>query len=211
MTRPRRSSARGSSAAAVCLERTDNRSYPPGALIATRCGNFWMASARLKFCSSRPSFRSANWSATRNAIVLDVLDNVQSRVWIMTPADNSWRRQGCTAVPKPPRARPVDRYESDQVFITYQDFLAADVVSRRCTTTGREAEIDAGVLRRVAHDGATARGKIATGHQRALFRRRLARSQECADDAVRLRRVWKTRSSRSTAAHSVARGYAAVC
>ena len=104
---------------------TGNRSYPAGALIATKVREF-LDGKRTFEVLFEPTPRAAlqNWSATRNAIVLDVLDNVQSRVWIMTPADNSWRRQE-VALPSlgAASARPVDRYESDQVFITYQDFL----------------------------------------------------------------------------------------
>ncbi len=42
----------------------------------------------------------------------------------MTPADGGWRRQQI-ALPSLGAAstRPVDRYTSDQVFVTYQDFL----------------------------------------------------------------------------------------
>ena len=73
-----------------------------------------------------PTARTAlqNWSATRNMIVLDVLDNVRSRLLVMTPADAGWRRQEI-ALPSlgAASARPVDRFTSDQVFITYQDFL----------------------------------------------------------------------------------------
>ena len=104
---------------------TGNRSHPAGALIATKAREF-LDGKRAFEVLFEPTPRAAlqNWSATRNAIVLDVLDNVQSRVWIMTPADNSWRRQE-VALPSlgAASARPVDRYESDQVFITYQDFL----------------------------------------------------------------------------------------
>jgi prolyl oligopeptidase len=104
---------------------TGGRSYPAGALIATNAREF-LGGKRTFEVLFEPTARTAlqNWSPTRNAIVLDVLDNVQSRVWVMTPADNGWRRQE-VALPSlgAANARPVDRYESNQIFITYQDFL----------------------------------------------------------------------------------------
>ena len=102
-----------------------NRSYPAGVLIATKVREF-LDGKRTFEVLFEPTARTAlqNWSATRNAIVLDVLDNVRSRIWVVTPTDNTWRRQE-VALPSlgAASARPVDRYESDQVFITYQDFL----------------------------------------------------------------------------------------
>ena len=104
---------------------TGGRSFAAGALIAANAGEF-LNGKRVFGVLFEPTARSAlqNWSATRTAIVLDVLDNVQGRVWIMTPSDNGWSRQEI-ALPSlgAASARPVDRYESDQVFITYQDFL----------------------------------------------------------------------------------------
>jgi len=107
---------------------TGGRSYPAGALIVTSVREF-LEGARAFDVLFEPTGRTAlqNWSATRNAIVLDVLDNVRSRVWILTPAlQTGWRRQEIS-LPSlgAANARPVDRYTSDQVFVTYQDFLTA--------------------------------------------------------------------------------------
>ena len=57
-----------------------SRSYPAGALIATNAREF-LDGKRTFEVLFEPTARSAlqNWSATRNAIVLDVLDNVRSR------------------------------------------------------------------------------------------------------------------------------------
>ena len=101
------------------------RSYPAGALIAANAHEF-LESKRAFEVLFEPTARTAlqNWSATRNTIVLDVLDDVRSRIWVMTPTDSGWRRQEI-ALPSlgAASARPVERYESDEVFITYQDFL----------------------------------------------------------------------------------------
>ena len=101
------------------------RTYPAGALLVTDAREF-LDGKRSFDVLFEPSARTAlqNWAATRNSIVLDVLDNVRSRIWMMTPADNGWSRQEI-ALPSlgAASARPVDRYTSDQVFVTYQDFL----------------------------------------------------------------------------------------
>lgn len=102
-----------------------SRSYPAGALIAARAEEFLNGKREFDVLFE-PTARTAlqNWSATHNTIVLDVLDNVRSRVLTMTPTNDGWRQQE-VALPSlgAASAQPVDRYQSDQVFITYQDFL----------------------------------------------------------------------------------------
>ncbi len=104
---------------------TGGRSYPAGALIVTSAREF-LDGKRAFDVLFEPSARTAlqSWSATRNTIVLDVLDNVRSRLIVMTPTSSGWRQQEI-ALPSlgAASARPVDRYVSDQVFVTYQDFL----------------------------------------------------------------------------------------
>lgn len=101
------------------------RSYLAGALIAANAQEFLVGKRAFEVLFE-PTARTAlqNWSATRNTIVLDVLDNVRSRLWVMTPTNSGWQRREIT-LPSlgAAGARPVDRYTSDQVFITYQDFL----------------------------------------------------------------------------------------
>ena len=110
------------------------RSYPAGALIATKVREF-LDGKRTFEVLFEPTPRTAlqNWSATRNAIVLDVLDNVQSRVWIMTPADNSWRRQE-VALPSWGRECKAGRSLRIRSGLHHVPGFpdAADVVSRRC-------------------------------------------------------------------------------
>ena len=102
------------------------RSYPAGGLIAAKTQEF-LDGKRAFEVLFEPTARTAlqrDWSVTRNTIVLDVLDNVRSRLWVLTPSSSGWRREEI-ALPSlgAANARPVDRYASDQLFITYQDFL----------------------------------------------------------------------------------------
>ncbi|MBC8118022.1 MAG: S9 family peptidase, partial [Burkholderiaceae bacterium] len=101
------------------------RSYPAGALIVADEQEFLGGKPAFELLFE-PTARTAlqNWSATSNSIVLDVLDNVRSRLFVKVPTAAGWRSEEI-ALPSlgAASARPVDRYESDQVFITYQDFL----------------------------------------------------------------------------------------
>lgn len=103
----------------------DGRTYAGGALIATRAQEFLDGKRSFEILFA-PTPRTAlqSWSATRNTIVLDVLDNVRSRILTLSPAGGGWHQQEIV-LPSlgAASARPVDRYESDQVLITYQDFL----------------------------------------------------------------------------------------
>ncbi len=99
--------------------------FAAGALIAANAKEFLGGGATFEVLfEPTPNTALQNWASTRNTIVLDVLDNVRSSIWIMTPTAGGWRRQEI-ALPSLGAAstRPVDRYTSDQVFVTYQDFL----------------------------------------------------------------------------------------
>ncbi len=104
---------------------TNGHSYPAGALIAARTQDFLEGRPAFDVLFE-PTARAAlqNWSVTRNTVVLDVLDNVRSRVFSLTPTSTGWSRHEI-ALPSlgAASARPVDRYQTDQIFITYQDFL----------------------------------------------------------------------------------------
>ncbi|MEP6607301.1 MAG: prolyl oligopeptidase family serine peptidase [Burkholderiaceae bacterium] len=99
--------------------------YPAGALIVAPADDVVSGGAKFE-ALFEPTPRSAlqHWAATRNAIVLDVLDNVRSRIQTLTSVGTEWRRQEI-ALPSlgAASARAVDRYESDQLFISYEDFL----------------------------------------------------------------------------------------
>ncbi|MBA2411688.1 MAG: S9 family peptidase, partial [Burkholderiaceae bacterium] len=103
----------------------DGRTYAGGALIATHAQEFLDGKRSFEILFA-PTPRTAlqSWSATRNTIVLDVLDNVRSRILTLSPAGGGWHQHEIV-LPSlgAASARPVDRYESDQVLITYQDFL----------------------------------------------------------------------------------------
>jgi prolyl oligopeptidase len=110
--------------------RTDwsvgGRTYVSGALIATRLEDF-LGGKRGFDVLFEPTERSSleGWSTTRNAILLEVLDNVRSRLYVVRNADGAWTR---SAVPGLPEfgtigASPVDYRQSDEFWLTVTDFL----------------------------------------------------------------------------------------
>ena len=116
--------------------RTDwsvgGRTYPAGALIAAKLEDF-LGGKRDFDVLFEPTERTSleGWSTTRNAILLEVLDNVRSRLYAVRNADGAWSR---TALPGLPEfgtigAAPVDPRESDDFWLTITDFLTPTSLS----------------------------------------------------------------------------------
>ena len=102
------------------------RTFPSGALLATRFDAF-MAGKRdfavLFEPSPTTSLSSYGW--TLNHLILNVLDDVKSRLWVLTPAEGEWRREALPAAAQFASlgAWAVDSRESDAYFMTVTDFL----------------------------------------------------------------------------------------
>jgi prolyl oligopeptidase len=103
------------------------KTYPAGALLVARFDDF-MAGKRefqvLFMPTETASLASFAW--TKSRLVLNVLDNVKSRLWVLTPGAGEWPRTpfpvgdlayGSTSV------SAVDADENDQVWLTSTDFL----------------------------------------------------------------------------------------
>jgi prolyl oligopeptidase len=106
--------------------------YRAGALIATRFEDF-LGGKREFDVLFEPTERSSleGWSTTRNAILLEVLDNVRSLLYVVRHADGAWTR---SAVPGLPEfgtigAAPVDYRQSDDFWLTITDFLTPNSLS----------------------------------------------------------------------------------
>ncbi len=104
---------------------TEQRPFPAGTLIAAELSGF-LAGQRNFEALFVPSPRTAlqGWTATRNTLVLDILDNVRSRPMRLTHGPDGWAREDIV-LPGLGSATiaAVDRLQSDEVWITYQDFL----------------------------------------------------------------------------------------
>ena len=110
--------------------RTDwtvaGKTWPAGALLATRLEDF-LAGKREFNLLFEPTERIslAGYSNTLHSILLEELDNVRSRLYLMRNEDGRWTRTALPGVPEfgSSHASPVDEYESDDYFLTVTDFL----------------------------------------------------------------------------------------
>ena len=102
-----------------------SRTYRSGSLLTAKFDAF-MAGERAFEVLFEPTERTslAGYSPTRSRVILNVLDNVKSRLFVLTPARNGWTRDPLPGVPEfgSVSAEPVDADESDDYFLTVTDF-----------------------------------------------------------------------------------------
>ena len=106
--------------------RRPARRYPAGALIATHLEAFLSGDRDFDVLFEPAERKSlAGFSATRHHILITELDNVRSRVYVLTHRDGRWHREPLPGVPEfgEVSASDVDADESDDYFLTVTDFL----------------------------------------------------------------------------------------
>lgn len=95
--------------------------YPAGSLLATDLERF-LAGERSFDILFEPGPRTslAGYAPTRNHVLLTTLDNVRSRLFVLTHRDGSWQREPLPGVPAVATASvsAVDDLESDDYFLT---------------------------------------------------------------------------------------------
>jgi len=100
--------------------------YPAGALLAADFDRF-MAGERTFDVLFEPTATTslAGMSFTRHHLVLNVLDNVKNRLFVLTHTENGWVRRPLTGIPEfgTISARAVDADESDVIWLTVTDYL----------------------------------------------------------------------------------------
>ncbi|MHC5077559.1 MAG: prolyl oligopeptidase family protein [Planctomycetota bacterium] len=107
---------------------------PAGTLIAIPLEDFLAGDRRFSVLME-PTERSslAAFSSTRNHVLLNVLDNVANKLFVLTPPETGrdWTRTPLPGVPEQATAgaRPVDRFESDDYFLDVTGFLTPSTVS----------------------------------------------------------------------------------
>jgi prolyl oligopeptidase len=101
------------------------QSYPAGALVAARFDD-WLAGKRELQLLFKPSARLSlsSYTATKNAVLLNELDNVRSRLCVLTFEGGRWVRRTVPGLPKLGAfsASAVDRLESDDYWLEITDF-----------------------------------------------------------------------------------------
>jgi prolyl oligopeptidase len=109
------------------------RTWPAGALLATRLESFLKGErdfASLFTPGERTSL--AGFSPTRNHILLNELDNVRNRIYVLTPGADGWTREPLPGMPEfgTVSASAIDADHSDEFFMTVTDYVTPTRLSR---------------------------------------------------------------------------------
>ena len=102
------------------------KTWPAGSLLATRLDEY-MAGKRDFAALFTPTERSslAGYTPTRNHIIVNELDNVKNRLYVLTPGADGWKREPLPGLPEfgTVSVGAVDATDSDAYFVTVTDFL----------------------------------------------------------------------------------------
>jgi prolyl oligopeptidase len=102
------------------------RTYPAGALVAADFESFLSGDRKLDVLFEPTDRKSlAGFSPTRSHVLLNELDNVRNRVYVLTRKDGAWTREALPGMPAfgTVGADAVDEDESDEYFMTVTDYL----------------------------------------------------------------------------------------
>lgn len=102
------------------------KTYPSGALLATKLDAFMKGERKFDVLFQPGERKSlAGFSPTRNHLILNELDNVKNRLYVLTYKDGEWSREAMSGLPEfgTISASAVDSDESDAYFLTITDFL----------------------------------------------------------------------------------------
>jgi prolyl oligopeptidase len=100
--------------------------HPAGALLACEIDAFLAGSRRFDVLFAPSATTSlAGYSPTRHHVLLNVLDDVKNRVYVLTPGADGWQRQALPGLPEfgTISAGAVDAEDSDDYFLTISDYL----------------------------------------------------------------------------------------
>jgi len=102
------------------------KSYPAGALLAADFEGFLKGERRFDVLFEPSERRSlAGYSPTRNHVLVNELDNVKNRVYVLSRKDGTWTRELLPGMPEfgTVVATAVDDEESDDYFMTITDYV----------------------------------------------------------------------------------------
>ncbi|MDQ2641147.1 MAG: prolyl oligopeptidase family serine peptidase [Pseudomonadota bacterium] len=118
------------------------RTWPAGALIATGFDDF-MAGGREFLALFEPTDKSslAAFTWTRDHLVLNVMEDVKNRLFVLTPQEGGWKRTAFTGAPDfgTIDVQAVDADESNAVWLVSADFLTPTTLS--LAEVGRKPEV----------------------------------------------------------------------
>jgi len=106
--------------------KVGDKTYPAGALLAADFEGFLKGDRRFDMLfEPTPRKSLAGFSPTRHHVLLNELDNVRNRLFVLTREGGTWRREELPGAPKlaSVSASPVEPDESDDYFMTIADYL----------------------------------------------------------------------------------------
>jgi prolyl oligopeptidase len=106
---------------------TGGKTYPAGALLATDLEAFLKGERRFDVLFEPTDRKSlAGFSATRHHLVVNELDNVRNRLYVLTRSGHEWVREEVKGAPEfsTVSASPVEPDESDDYFMTVAGYLS---------------------------------------------------------------------------------------
>jgi prolyl oligopeptidase len=102
------------------------KTYQAGSLLVTKFDDF-MAGGREFDVAFEPRKNTslAGFSSTKNHIILNVLEDVKNRLYVLTPEGDTWKREPLKGAPKigTVSVRPVDADESNAYWMTSSGYL----------------------------------------------------------------------------------------
>ncbi len=104
----------------------DGKTYPSGALIATRFDAFMKGGRQFDVVFEPSETTSlAGFSATKNHFIMNVLDNVKNRLYVVSHSDKGWTREPLKGAPSfgTVSVAGVDSDDSDDYFLTVTDYV----------------------------------------------------------------------------------------
>ncbi|EWH01781.1 prolyl oligopeptidase family serine peptidase [Halomonas sp. BC04] len=106
----------------------DGTTHPAGALLVVDFEAFMAGSRNFRVLftpTERTSLADATW--TRHHLILNVLDDVKNRLYVLTPEEGQWQPDPLVGVPTlgsvSVSVSAVDEEESDEIFLVVSDYL----------------------------------------------------------------------------------------
>lgn len=105
---------------------TGGSNYPAGSLIAINFNDFIKGERNFSLLyepSENNSLSGASW--TKNHLILNIMEDVKSKLVVLKPVDGEWKRMPFVGAPENVDARAwgIDSEESDDYFMTVSGFL----------------------------------------------------------------------------------------
>ncbi len=113
--------------------------YPAGALIAIDLEKFLEGARKFDMLFEPAERKSlAGFTATRHYLVVTELDNVRSRVYVLSHDGGQWRREPLAGVPEfgDVSVQPIDADLSDDYFLHLTDFLTPNTLAMGAIGSG---------------------------------------------------------------------------